>query len=124
MLHGKQIKLQVETIAKVFKLPCIGVVVGGKEGYNVSITKYFTREEEKCYIPCSGYLIAKANGPLKVMMLTTIMEVLTLKQGNKHVLDALVAIIQVVEEGLVNWGTWFMQKLQNKITILYKKLVN
>lgn len=111
MLHGKQIKLLVKVIAKVFKLPCIGVVVGRKERCNVSIVEYFIREEEKHYIPCSRYLIAKANGRLKVMKLTTIMEVLTLKQGNKHVLDALVAIIQVVEEGTINWGAWFTQKL-------------
>jgi hypothetical protein len=38
-------------------------------------------------------LIAKENGPLKVMKWTTITEVLTLEQGNKHVLGALVAII-------------------------------
>jgi hypothetical protein len=67
MLHGKQIKLLVKAIAKVFKLPSIGVVAGGKEHYNVSIAEYFTREEEKHYIPCSEYLIAKENGPLKVM---------------------------------------------------------
>jgi hypothetical protein len=111
MLHGKQIKLLIKAIAKVFKLPCIGVVAGGKERYNVSIAEYFAWEEKKHYIPCSGHLITKANGPLKVTKLTTIMEVLTFKQGNKHVLGALVAIIQVVEEGTINWGAWFSQKL-------------
>jgi hypothetical protein len=51
MLHGKQIKLQVEIVAKIFKLPCTKVVTRGKEGYNVSIAEYFTREETKQYTP-------------------------------------------------------------------------
>jgi hypothetical protein len=84
--------LQVE-VAEVFKLPCITTVVKGKEGYNVSIVKYFTREEANHYIPHFGYLIAKANGPLKVMMLVALMEMLTLKQGNKYAHGAFVAII-------------------------------
>jgi hypothetical protein len=79
MLHGKQIKLQVEVVVKIFKLPCTKVVTRGKEGYNVSIAKYFTREEAKQYIPHSGYLIAKTNGPLKVMKLVTLTEIVTFR---------------------------------------------
>jgi hypothetical protein len=79
MLHGKQIKLQVKAVAKVFKLPCTGVVTKGKESYNVSIVEYFIREEAKHYIPHFGYLIAKANRPLKVMRLVTLTEIVTLR---------------------------------------------
>jgi hypothetical protein len=32
-------------------------------------TKYFIGGEEKHYTPCYGYVIYKANGPLKVMNL-------------------------------------------------------
>jgi hypothetical protein len=32
MLHGKQIKLQIKIVAKVFKLHCTKVVARGKEG--------------------------------------------------------------------------------------------
>jgi hypothetical protein len=45
MLHGKQIKLQVKVVVKVFKLPCTWIVARGKEGYNVSIAEYFIRKE-------------------------------------------------------------------------------
>jgi hypothetical protein len=83
MLQGKQIKLQVEVVVEVFKLPYTKVVVGGKRGYNVSIAKYFIGGEIEHYVPRFKYFIAKANGPLKVMKLIVIMEVITFRQGTK-----------------------------------------
>jgi hypothetical protein len=63
----------------VFKPPCTEAIGGRKEGYNVSIAKYFTGEETKHYVPHSRYLIAKANGPLKVMRFIALTKVVTLK---------------------------------------------
>jgi hypothetical protein len=62
--------MTIEGIAKVFKLPSTRTIVGGKEGYNTTITKYFVgeeEEEEEHYNPHSNYVIYKVNGPLKVM---------------------------------------------------------
>jgi hypothetical protein len=64
---------------EVFKLPCTRAIVGEKEGYNVSITKYFIGEEAEHYIPYSKYLITKANTPLKVMRLVALTEVAIFK---------------------------------------------
>jgi len=64
-----EVDLTIEDIAKVFKLPFIGNVARGKEGYNTTIAKYFVREKEEHYTPCSGYVIYTTNGPLKVMRL-------------------------------------------------------
>ncbi len=44
MLQGKQIKLQVEIVVEMFKLFYTIAVIGGKEGYNVSIAEYFIGE--------------------------------------------------------------------------------
>jgi hypothetical protein len=71
----------LKTLFKVFKLPFIGIVARGKEGYSKAIAyKYFVGGEEEHYTPCSSYLICKANGPLKVMRLEALVEILTLKQ--------------------------------------------
>jgi hypothetical protein len=40
-LKGKEVNLTIEGIAKVFKLPSIGIIAGRKEGYNITIAKYF-----------------------------------------------------------------------------------
>jgi hypothetical protein len=63
----------------VFKLPYTKTIVGGKEGYNVSIAKYFIGEEIKHYVPHFGCLIVKVDGPLKVMKLVALTKVVTLK---------------------------------------------
>jgi hypothetical protein len=60
-LKAKEVDLTIEDIAKVFKLPCIGIVAWGKEGYNTTIAKYFVGEKEEHYTPCFGYVIYKAN---------------------------------------------------------------
>jgi hypothetical protein len=101
-LRGKEVDLTIEGIAKVFKVPSIGTVVGGKAGYNTTIAKYFVGKEEEHYTPCFGYVIYKADGPLKVMQLEALIEILTLRHRNKYALGALVVVIQVVEEGEVN----------------------
>jgi hypothetical protein len=101
-LKGKEVDLTIKGIVKFFKVPSIGIVVGGKEGYNTTIAKYFVGEEEEHYTPRFGYVICKANGPLKVMRLEALIEILTFRHGNKYALGALVVVIQVVEEGEVN----------------------
>ncbi len=76
---AKEVDLTIEDIAKVFKLPSIGNVARGKEGYNTTIAKYFVGEKEEHYIPCSSYVIYKANGPLKVMRLEALIEIIIFK---------------------------------------------
>jgi hypothetical protein len=63
-------------------------------------------------------LIAKVNGPLKVMKLITLTKVVTLKQGNNYVLSAFISIYQAIEKGTIQYGAWFKQKLQNEIIAL------
>jgi hypothetical protein len=101
-LKGKEVDLTIEGIVEVFKVPSIGTVIGGKEGYNTIIAKYFVGEEEERYTLRFGNVIYKANGPLKVMRLEALIEILTFRHGNKYALGALVVVIQVVEEGEVN----------------------
>jgi hypothetical protein len=101
-LKGKDIDLTIEGIAKVFKLPSTRTITRGKEGYNTTISKYFVGGQEEHYIPCSSYLIYKTNGPLKVMRLEVLTEILVIRQGNKYAFGALVVVIQVVEEGEMN----------------------
>jgi hypothetical protein len=45
------------------------------------------------------------------MKLEALTKILILRQGNKYAHGTLVAIIQDVEEGEVNWAMWFAQKL-------------
>ncbi len=59
----------IEGVVEVLKLPCIGLLLGTKEGYNTSIASYFIGEEKNHYVPRSGYMIIKANRPLKIMKL-------------------------------------------------------
>jgi hypothetical protein len=68
-LKCKEVDLTIEGIVKVFKLRFTRTIVGGKEGYNTIIAKYFIGGEEEHYTPCYGYVIYKANGPLKVTKL-------------------------------------------------------
>ncbi len=77
--RGKEVGLTIECIAKVFKLLSIGIIARGKEGYNTTIAEYFVKEEEEHYTPCFGYLIYKANRPLKVMRLEALTKILTLR---------------------------------------------
>jgi hypothetical protein len=58
--------MEIEGVVEVLKLPCIGLLLGTKEGYNTSIANYFIRDH---YVPRSGYMIIKANRPLKIMKL-------------------------------------------------------
>jgi len=101
-LKGKVVNLTIEGITKVFKLPSTRIVTRGKEGYSTTIAKYFLGGEEEHYTPHSSYLICKANGPLKVMRLESLIEILTFRQGNKYAPGALVVVIQAIEEGEVN----------------------
>jgi hypothetical protein len=68
-LKGKEVNLTIEGITKVFKLPSIGTIAWGKEGYSIAIAKYFIGGEEEHYTFHSGYLIYKTNEQLKVMRL-------------------------------------------------------
>jgi hypothetical protein len=45
-LTGKEVDLTIEGIAKVFKLPSIGIIAGRKEGYSITIAKYFIGGEK------------------------------------------------------------------------------
>ncbi len=40
-LRGQQINISEEGIAKVFKLPCEGLMAGTQEGYNGVVATYF-----------------------------------------------------------------------------------
>jgi hypothetical protein len=59
----------IEGVVEVFKLPCSGLVLGRKEGYNTSIASYFIGKKRDHYIPQFGYVIIKTNIPLKIMKL-------------------------------------------------------
>jgi hypothetical protein len=59
----------IEGVVEVLKLPCNGLILGRKEGYNTSITSYSIGEERDHYIPWSSYVIIKTNIPLKIMRL-------------------------------------------------------
>jgi hypothetical protein len=59
----------IKGVVEVFKLPCSGLVLGRKEGYNTSIASYFIGEERDHCVPQFGYIIIKTNKPLKTMKL-------------------------------------------------------
>jgi hypothetical protein len=59
----------IKGVVEDFKLPCNGLVLGRKEGYNTSIASYFIGKEKNHYVPQSGYVIIKTNRPLKIMRL-------------------------------------------------------
>jgi phage gp37-like protein len=61
-LKGRQIDVREEGVAKKFGLSHEGVVLIGRESYNPIVATYFTGDEHEHNIPCSGYLIAKADG--------------------------------------------------------------
>jgi hypothetical protein len=56
-----------------------GVVLGGKEGYNTFVTICFMGEEKNHYVPQSGYIITKVDGPLKILKLEALIKTFTLK---------------------------------------------
>lgn len=56
------------------------------------------------------------------MRFIALTKVVTLKQGNNYVLGALISIIQTIEEGIINQGAWFTQKLQNDIFFFQQKV--
>ncbi len=78
-MRGNEVNLTIEGIVKVLKLPSIGTVARGKEGYSITIAKYFIGGGEEHYTFHSGYVIYKANGPLKVMRLEALTKLLTLR---------------------------------------------
>ncbi len=78
-MRGKEVDLTIEGIAKVFKLPSIGTIAGGKEGYSIAIAKYFIGGEKEHYTLHSGYVICKANGQLKVMRLEALTKKFTFR---------------------------------------------
>jgi hypothetical protein len=59
----------IEGVVEVLKLPCSGLVLGRREGYNTYITSCFIGEERDHYIPRSSHIIIKANKLLKIMRL-------------------------------------------------------
>jgi hypothetical protein len=48
---GKEVNLIIKGIAKVFKLPSIGILTRRKEGYSTTIVKYFIGGEEETLYP-------------------------------------------------------------------------
>jgi hypothetical protein len=112
-LKGRQIN--VRGVAKIFGLSYERVVPIGRESYNPIVATYFIKYEHKHFIPCSRYMIAKANGRQKVARLEAPTDIMSLRQGNKFVLGALILTMLVVEKEKVNGVVWFSQKLQNEI---------
>jgi hypothetical protein len=60
-LEKQQIDIGEESIAKIFKLPCGGLMAGAKEGYNGVAATYFTRTQQNHYFLKLRYVIAQAN---------------------------------------------------------------
>ncbi len=68
-LQGRQINMGIKGVVENFKLPYSGLILGRKEGYNISIASYFVGEERDHYVPRFGYIIIQTNKPLKIMKL-------------------------------------------------------
>jgi hypothetical protein len=76
-LEKQHIDIGEEGIAKVFKLPCEGLMVGAREGYNGVPAIYYTWTQQDHYVFKSGYVIAQANENAMVERLEALAEILT-----------------------------------------------
>jgi hypothetical protein len=57
----------------------------------------------------------------KVVKLEALMEIMSLRQGNKFAPSALISTMLAIKKEKVNWATWFSQKLQNEIIVIQCK---
>jgi hypothetical protein len=120
-LKGRQIDVGEEGMARIFYLFYKGIVPIGRENYNPIIEIYFIKDEHEHYIPCSSYLIAKANGKWKVVKLEALTKIMSFRQRNKFVPSVLISMMLPTEKEEMNWVVWFSHKLQNVIIAIQCK---
>ncbi len=101
-LERQHIDIGEESIAKVFKLPCEGLMVGSWEGYNGVAATYFTWTQQDHHVLKSRYVIAHANEKARVTRLEALTEILTFRQGKMFVLGFLVFMMLNAKKELVN----------------------
>jgi hypothetical protein len=77
-LKGKEVNLTIEGIAKVFKMPSTGTILGRKEGYRYH-NQVFCKRKRRALHSSFWVLICKTNGPWKVMKLEALIENLTFR---------------------------------------------
>jgi hypothetical protein len=106
-LQGRQINISEEGIVKVFKLLCKGLMARAQEGFNGVDATYFVSTHQDHYVIKLGYLIAQANGKVRLGRLKALTEILTFHQDNNFALGSLVSMMLVVKKELANWATWF-----------------
>ncbi len=56
-------------------------------------------------------MITQVDGKARVERLEALTKILTFHQGNMFTPCSLVSVILTIEKELVNWATWFSQKL-------------
>lgn len=101
-LKGRQIDVGKEGVVRIFGLSCEGIVPIRRESYNSIVATYFIGYEHEHYIPCLGYLKTKTNGRWKVAKLKTLMEIMSLKQGNKFAPSVLISTMLAIDKEKVN----------------------
>ncbi len=66
--------------------------------YNGVVAIYFTKTQQDHYVLKSRYVIAQANGKVRVRRLETLTKILTFHQGNRFALGFLIFVMLIVEK--------------------------